>query len=239
MEAVFARGTQTTDFFSDNFFYVNNCGYYNNIDIGFQVSRTDGRQDYQFIFISQGCMEVLSNGVFIPVHAGGAVLFRPGEPQCYHISESSGTSYYWLHFSGFYAEEILNQADIVENIFYSKCLSDLKPLFRELVGAIRSGGSDLFAAGLAISLLSSVSVKPQSMFARIIDQMNNDIDCGIFDRDYAQSAHMSKYHFIRSFSGACGKTATRIFLVAENGACKAAAFRYLRENRRNSRTAWL
>lgn len=58
MKTVFARGVNSTDFFSDKFFYVNNCGYYKNINVEMNVKRPRGRRDYQLVYVAEGEMRV-------------------------------------------------------------------------------------------------------------------------------------------------------------------------------------
>lgn len=77
MRAFFAKGTASTKADDSVPFLVNNCGYYRDLQRDLTVSRPEGRDDYQIIFVSRG--ELIANGE--EVRSGGAYIFTPGQKQ--------------------------------------------------------------------------------------------------------------------------------------------------------------
>lgn len=96
MRAFFAKGTASTKADDSVPFLVNNCGYYRDLQRDLTVSRPEGRDDYQIIFVSRG--ELIANGE--EVRSGGAYIFTPGQKQEYVYRAENKCLYYWVHFCG-------------------------------------------------------------------------------------------------------------------------------------------
>ncbi|MCD8380462.1 MAG: AraC family transcriptional regulator [Lachnospiraceae bacterium] len=124
---------------------VNCCGWqvFNTRD--YSQQRTEGRLDYQIIYIYKGAGHYFLNGSWKTVSAGNILLFRPHEPQVYSYYASDHPDVYWLHFTGSDCERILDRyqiesAYIGENLSVKLLFQDImtelqlkKPMFNDIV----------------------------------------------------------------------------------------------------------
>lgn len=205
MKSVFARSGNSTDFFSDKFFYVNNCGYNKDIDIAIDVKRPAGRSDYQLLFVESGKVNVRLFDETNVIHGGEAYVFCPGEPQYYSTCDDGNTSYYWIHFSGYAAKEIVGSI-VSGGVIACDDSHAFVTGIKELVAEVQFGENVLKTAGMAMELIALFCRQGISFFDKTVGMMNRDIDNGVFDRDWAKISGLSKYYFIRLFREKCGKT---------------------------------
>lgn len=203
----YAKGDSTTDCVSENYFKLNNCGYY--IDIGneLETNRRSGRSDYQIICVTDGEMKVLRGSDEITAGAGSCLLFRPGEPQCYRVRQGGHVSFCWMHFTGKIIRDML--CDLSADGFLHSV--DRPSRFLEetgrLVRLIREGSPETYINGLAICLISEFFLPSKSSgLLRTFRRMEADIDSGIFDRDFAKFSGLSQSRFIRLFKSDFGIT---------------------------------
>ena len=140
-------------FFSDKFFYVNNCGYNKDIDIAIDVKRPAGRSDYQLLFVESGKVNVRLFDETNVIHGGEAYVFCPGEPQYYSTCDDGNTSYYWIHFSGYAAEEIVDSI-VSGGVITCDDLHAFVTGIKELVAEVRFGENGIKTAGMAMELIA-------------------------------------------------------------------------------------
>ena len=93
-------------------FYINSCGYFSEIDRKTGAKRPSGRPDWQIICVVGGEIWVEYDGVKAVVKSGQAVVFEPHEPQIYGSNCHGEGAYYWIHFSGDRAKEILDACSL-------------------------------------------------------------------------------------------------------------------------------
>lgn len=71
------------------------------------------RQDFQFIYINEGCIHFFNqDGSEYVVDKGNLVLLKPHEYQNYDIYKKENPDVYWCHFSGYFVENLLNNYNI-------------------------------------------------------------------------------------------------------------------------------
>lgn len=207
MNMVFARACESSDNVSDEFFYVNNCGYYTDTDTEINVRRMQGRKDWQIICVTSGTLKVELQNKTHFLKEGDCVVFRPNEEQIYGCS-GNGTSYYWMHFSGRECENILKSCNLTEKIFKTENLPDFINGCVDIVNEIRTRGNENYISGRALCMISRLREKRQGRFDETLKQMAEDAEKGETS-DYAKIAGMSKYAFIRAFKAEMQETPQR------------------------------
>lgn len=186
--------------------YVNNFGFYRNPASEIRVSRPNGRQDYQLIYVSAGEME--ANGKRIG--SGEVYLFFPNHPQQYVYHVAEGSLYYWVHFTGTEIGEILSRAGIsASGVMENGRRAELDALFRLLTDSISIQGEAhnsysmaLLRAMLELLTLPSPRRHPFSRARRALEDLSSSIQV----RELAVTYNMSTAHFIRSFKETYGAT---------------------------------
>lgn len=67
----------------------------------------EGREDYYLIYMVQGSMSVEIDGQWQQLNEGEAMLCHP-QTAYHHLFQAKPTQYYWLHFSGSKAREMVD-----------------------------------------------------------------------------------------------------------------------------------
>lgn len=145
---------------SDKYLEINSCGYSLDEHRDLSIERTDGRLDYQLIYVSSGTIEYRFDGVPTEVSQGDAVIYKPGEPQIYKLWKRLPQATYWVHFSGTMVRELLSALSLDGGYVYRVGVNDELPalfekIFEELI--IRSRGFQDSACAYLIRLLNLVS----------------------------------------------------------------------------------
>lgn len=98
-----------TDFVSDKFLAVNNCGF-TVCTTEQTVLRSKGRKDYHLIYVTKGEYVVYTENGEEHLREGHILFYRPGEKQYYSFGK--GSEAYWGHFTGTAADEIFSILDM-------------------------------------------------------------------------------------------------------------------------------
>lgn len=188
-----------TNFRSERPIYVNNCGYYIDIDNDISVNRPKGREDYHLLFPVSGT--IIADG--IEVGAGSTYLFYPSSAQHYKYLKEEGGEYYWLHFSGRDIPELMSRYGLCEGkIEVGNAKSTLAQITKMMTKALseKYKYADDFVEGLLYSILSLISAPPNisSPFSRAI-RILRDPQSNVTVEELAQMYNMTPNHFIRSF----------------------------------------
>lgn len=201
-----------------NDFYINSCGYFSEMDRKTGVKRPGGRPDWQIICVVGGEIWVEYDGAKTAVKSGQAVVFEPHEPQIYGSDCHGEGSYYWIHFSGDRAEEILDACSLTDG---SVC-------------DVHAMESDI---DYIVDMMTEINIKPPcyqmrllSLFTRLLTELKRRVDVREADRfgyekirpavmamergtmplasvdDYAKLCLMSKSYFIHKFKAVTGKS---------------------------------
>ena len=212
MPAYFSLGTKNSDFVSDRYLHINNCGFCEDMDKT-AVSRPRGRQDYQLIYIRDGQMEFEADGQAQLLADGHVYLYRPGTPQRYRVVGGK-TTFFWIHFTGTAVPEMLEGIPdgatkvgffhIFESFcrsFYLDCQTSQQP-------------NSLFHESAFICILAGLSEKnkeyctpsrPSNIDAALL-AMNRHIDSRLSNEELAASCGLSKFYFIKLFKSITGQT---------------------------------
>lgn len=114
---------------------VASCGVYRLIQQPvMHTLRTEGRRDYQLLYISAGRTYFSLDGGQREISAGSMVLYRPGESQEYYYQSEDSPEVYWVHFSGYEAPRILDKIGFSDTPVLFCGLSYHYPeLFRQII----------------------------------------------------------------------------------------------------------
>jgi len=85
-----------------------NCTGTISLDHPFTTYNREGRLDYYLIYMSEGRLRVWLDGEVRTVKAGDFVIFPPEYKYRYSFSGGGTLSYYFIHFTGSFAGELLS-----------------------------------------------------------------------------------------------------------------------------------
>lgn len=210
MESYFGKGALCSDRACERYLAVNNCGYYRNIDVEMHVLRPDGRRDFQYLYIDKGAGVFRFDREETRLTAGSGVIFYPHEKQDYRFF-ADGADYYWIHFSGTGAADLLSRTGLCGGVFVSGELPAVREAIRKAVRLFRSGlpCADAYAEGLLVEILCETAVLSngkKNTMQNVIELMQRDGALGRRNAEYAAVCGMSEYAFIRKFKEETGKT---------------------------------
>lgn len=101
----------------------------------FYTTRPEGREDYQLIYIADGCAHFVFDGVETVVEKGNMVLFWPGQAQHYKLYSAEYGEFYWVHFTGYQVDTLLDELEIPRNrnVFWVGTLSDCRWMLHQMI----------------------------------------------------------------------------------------------------------
>ena len=190
--------------------YLNNFGYFKDIDEDIYTARADGRADFHLIYVSHGEVE-LDNDT--PASAilkdGDYCIFTPGEAQKYTYRATRDSLYYWAHFTGYDVPEILNRPALRSGAHISNGRRDeadsILSLMTQSAREEREHSELLASLFHSLLLLLSAPAKEAQPFSRAKRKLE-DLSSGESIEEIASLYRMTPEHFIRSFRAAYGTT---------------------------------
>ena len=211
MECYFAKGTQSTDKTSKEYLYINNFGYYKEINKDTLTVREHGRLDYQIIYIDEGYGQFFINDRFVKAEKGNIIILHPSEKNIYRFYEEGNTSYYWIHFTGTGAKELLVKLKINGHIYKTNNFYEFKNTIESMKNACLTTDftTDIFLSSSVNLLLTKISSNVYSVKSPIfkaLEKMQNQNISEVNTDEYAKLCGLSKYHFIRTFKKITGVT---------------------------------
>lgn len=190
------------------------CGYYRvHTSNVISTERPNGRGDYQLLYIAEGKAHFYFDGKEKVIHKGNMILFRPGETQIYYYYASEKPEAYWVHFTGYEVDRILDyyQMPKGENVFFTGTSPDYQWLFRQMIQELqlrRVNYDDLLNMMLRhIFLMINRYLKEgQTASSDVINVVekathyfNENYNMQINIEEYAEKCHMSACWFINNF----------------------------------------
>lgn len=205
---------------SDRYLHINNCGFYKGLCQGETQGsfRPFGLPDYQLIYLTEGSMSFLINGMTKILSAGDIIIYPPDTPQKYRSISESGTSYIWVHFTGFAAPDILSSSGFSPEKIYSAwsnsaVFTTILKMSDEL--RIKRAGSEEKANGLFLGLLAFLARELKSerkagnRYSRILPalrDMENGTGLKRSNEEYAEMCGLTPYYFIHLFKEVTGQS---------------------------------
>lgn len=212
---------QAHDYFKTNTrfdtFYVNSCGYFYDIRQTTGTNRPEGRRDYQLICVTDGEMQVQLAGEQHVLKKGAVLLFKPGEPQIYGCSEKDTSAYYWVHFGGDAARDILERSGLyADGCCQTTLAEDGIHLIRKMIAVInrRPPQYQLKLLSYFTDLLARIcpggaSEQGQQLYAKLspaLTAMEQEIHKNYGMEAYAAMCSMSTHHFMHCFKTYTGRS---------------------------------
>lgn len=128
----------TSNLESNSYLQINGCGSTSVGDTEYLVVRS-GRCDYHILYVLDGQIEIFEkNETATLLSKGDFVLYPPRSPQKYKKHIGSGDC--WIHFNGFQAAEILNDASLQFGVSHSRSFEEIRTLFFSLIAEHNSRG---------------------------------------------------------------------------------------------------
>ncbi|GAA0822493.1 AraC family transcriptional regulator [Clostridium tertium] len=110
---------------------VNCCGEQIFKTKDYHQARSNGRLDYQIIYVHKGSGHYLLDNEWKLLSSGNIILFKPLEPQVYSYYAKEQPEIYWIHFTGEKCETLINKFEI-KNCYIGENLI-LKQLFQSII----------------------------------------------------------------------------------------------------------
>ncbi len=179
------------------------------------VNRTEGRKDYQLLFIAEGQMIFTFGGRDVTYGPNTMVLFKPGEPQIYRVSpECDNAVRLFIHFSGSEVEKYLARYGIDRQVYsFVKPFSWFEQIFNEmdanhLCVFQEDISNSLLATLLAIigSTLRMSQPLGDNKFSALTHMMRENCTKNYPISKYAEYLGYSEIHFIAYFKKQLKKT---------------------------------
>lgn len=196
--------------------YVKSCGYFYDIT-HISTERLQGRKDYQLICVTDGRLWVKQGEDVQLLERGTVVLFKPDEPQIYGNFAQEKTSYFWVHFSGTAAKELLESCGLY-NTRYSKttAIDEGIYLIRKMIAAInrRPPQCQMRLLAYFADLLARItsphdSGRAQPLYAKLspaLTAMEQEISKNYTVEEYAAMCSMSAHYFTHCFKEYTGRS---------------------------------
>ena len=193
---------------------INNCGYYRVYKSPIiKTEHSEGRNDYQLLYIAHGKGHFFFNGKETIVTKGNMILFRPGEPQVYYYYSVDKTEVYWVHFTGSEVERYLDHYELPndKNVFFTGISPDYQWLYNQIIQELqlkRANYEELLRILLRhILLMINRFIKEDhtqgsdtfNEIERATHYFNENYNKDISIEQYAEEHLMSKNWFINCF----------------------------------------
>ncbi|MBQ8818841.1 MAG: helix-turn-helix transcriptional regulator [Clostridia bacterium] len=203
------NGDYKTDAHICDWLYVNNCGYWHNIKDNMTVFR-DGRKDYHLLYVKSGKAFIGKREV---IYDNQFYIYTPGQRHEYAYAGVGLESchYFWVHFTGYAVEKILNEIGLCAGAHTSPAnrADEIEKLWSMLTEAkfFSNGNLPNYPATLLWSLLTLLATPKieRSPFSGAAKQLEN-VTTPVSVSELAARYRMSVGHFIRSFKEAYGYT---------------------------------
>lgn len=193
---------------------INSCGVTRLLTVHpVKVYRPRGREDYQLIYIASGQVHFFFDNTETIVTAGHMVLYRPGEIQYYVAYSEESPESYWVHFTGYDVEKLVDffPRNGSASILSCGISPHYQEIYQQMIRELQLFRPEFsnFLALLFQQLLVQVkrhiteSSAKNSRMSHEIQQailyFNENMTSDIVIADYAKKHHMSISWFIQNF----------------------------------------
>lgn len=203
-----------------NYITVNCCGYQKYITRSSKMLREEGRLDFQILYIIKGKGSFSIGQNIMDVQEGSVVIYHPGEMQQYTYSSEDNTEVYWIHFTGYGAEEFLKKAGLWNKPIYTigidttiielykKIIYELQ-LKRQLYELTASTACLELAALMgrkSLEVKNSFQGKKDEKIYRVIEELHSSYNVKWSISELSNMCNLSAFQFIRNFKAHTGMT---------------------------------
>ncbi len=197
-------------------FFINSCGYYRELDVNMGVTRKMGRSDYQLIFVTEGALYLEWDGKPFRAPRGSVILFTPRVAQIYENDPKENSGYFWVHFNGTEAKQILDAAGFTAAGIYTvaDCYGGV-PVLQQIFSEIyqKQPAYQIRLMGLFCELLcimcrqkGNKNQQGREQLRPALQEMEENPDLTTTVLQYARLCNMSKSYFLHSFKDFCGES---------------------------------
>lgn len=118
----FASNQEHCEFYSNNYFQINNCGMVKVAEKSGVIHSRPPRVDYMLIYLFSGTGSATINGKRKTMNAGDLLLLKPGAPLTFSFDYNS--MHFFFHFTGTAVDDILDECGLNETNLYKLSVSD-------------------------------------------------------------------------------------------------------------------
>jgi AraC-like DNA-binding protein len=195
-----------------------NCVGYQSLDSPFRTRRR--RRDYYVQFMETGHIDVVLGGEIERLSQDQFIIYEAGRVQEYFSKDSTHVGYYWVHFTGAWAKELIRRTCLETGRIYTASfgVADVAKAFEAifLERAKRSVGHTTECAALLARLMvrleRSVSDEWQGRsgerFSRSLTHIHKHFTTDVDVDELAAMEHLSASRFRCLFKSATGMSPT-------------------------------
>lgn len=160
----------------DYYLLVNCCGHDKQFTSDVTSIRDYGRNDYYLLYVTNGQLKYKLDDTFKTADTGSLFILEPSTSHTFQYEISLSPETYWIHFTGYGVDTILNDLGLKNNSIMDLGLdTDYFVLFDTIINElqIKSHSYLTICQGLLLQLLTLMSRKHQQLNKSINN--NNDI----------------------------------------------------------------
>lgn len=216
---------------TDSPFVVNCTGYH---CFSEEVRVASLRRDYYLLYLVRGSLEIQRPHTGRLMRAGELFVFPPEEPFAYAKPEGEPFEYYWMHFSGSHAAELLQKCSITPGRIvtpgnHEGLCEAFRSLFRAFLRrdtfftleAAAKGQILLVRTGRYLSGPSTDAPRDFSRVSRALNVIHDDLSAPVSVQDLADAEHMSVSYFRKLFREVTGMSPQEYIIFSRlNYACE-------------------
>lgn len=202
MKRYYALPDATENFITDKPLNIVNCGYNAPDNENIHYKRT--RPDYYLIFLSSGCGVHMLGGKRYKLKEGDMFLYSPDEQQEYSYRFKDKPYWYWVHFNGFDAANIMKKLGLASGPIYPENTEKIFKLYNRIIREYKERSP--FYEDAAVAILQQLLIetsRAQSSPSRIKDLSQvvetMTLTPSVSNDECAKMCNLSTVHFIRLF----------------------------------------
>lgn len=221
MNSVYGDSFRNPDKNENDYICIKSCGHQKVCMRTLNISRPDGLNDYQIIYILKGKgFFKLDKDELEEVGEGNIILYRPYEQQIYTYYDQDLTECYWIHLKGDYVEELLKKLGLfnIKTMYIGQCSNSIekyKNIIMEL--QLKKPYYNQLCQAYFIELITHISRRLEEMnnnisraryecLMDIIEYIYNNYNDQSTIDDYAKQCNLSRFRFIHNFKALTGES---------------------------------
>lgn len=176
------------------------------------INNSFHRNDYYLLYIIKGKMDLTINGKNHIFKKDEFIIISPDTPRSYKSAPDEVVNYYWIHFTGYEAEELLKNIKISVNTIYnieihSGILNEWNKLFHEFI--INDEHFQLSSSAILKHILVQLSrytniEKNKNKFKKSIEYIYENYSVDISIKELSAMEGLSETHYRTLFKSLFG-----------------------------------
>lgn len=195
-------------FDSNKDIYIVNCGYN---DVTEYMHHTRTRSDFYLLIMTRGYGIHIHQNKKYTLKVGDMFLYFPNEKQEYYYNPKDNSVFYWVHFSGKKAMQLIKELQLSSGPIYPETSEEILKLYNRIFTEYKT--RNLFYENMATNFLRNLlvtvarlknSYSHKEEFSDAIQKIT--LTPTISNEECAKICHCSTVHFIRLFKKTYGIT---------------------------------